>query len=105
MDSGTVLAVLPLAGANAGIPQNIAAKAAGGGGGGGGGAVGAGEEVNAGAGTTAKAVVAAKSVVRVSNVGSVSSANCIAWHPQRYWLAYAGEPGGLRVVGAAGGEL
>jgi THO complex subunit 3 len=24
----------------------------------------------------------------------------LAWHPLRYWLAYAGDPGGLRIVGA-----
>lgn len=23
-----------------------------------------------------------------------------AWHPHRYWLAYAGDPGGLKIVGA-----
>jgi THO complex subunit 3 len=33
------------------------------------------------------------------------SAQCVAWHPSRYWIAWAGEPGGLKIIGAAGGQL
>ena len=31
--------------------------------------------------------------------------NCVAWHPHRYWLAWAGDPSGLKIVGAMGGQL
>ncbi|KAH9820286.1 THO complex subunit 3-like, partial [Teratosphaeria destructans] len=37
---------------------------------------------------------------------TVETANCpsfVAWHPSRYWVAYAGDPGGLKVVGAGSG--
>ncbi|KAF2763712.1 WD40 repeat-like protein [Teratosphaeria nubilosa] len=37
---------------------------------------------------------------------TVETANCptfVAWHPGRYWVAYAGDPGGLKVVGAGSG--
>ena len=33
--------------------------------------------------------------------------NCngiVAWHPSRYWIAWAGDQG-LRVIGAAGGSM
>lgn len=36
-------------------------------------------------------------------VHTVETSNCpthVAWHPTRYWLAYAGDPGGLKVVGS-----
>ncbi|KAI9794687.1 MAG: NAD-dependent histone deacetylase sir2 [Piccolia ochrophora] len=29
----------------------------------------------------------------------------VAWHPHRYWIAYSGDPMGLKIVGAAGGSL
>lgn len=29
----------------------------------------------------------------------------VAWHPGKYWIAYAGEGGGLRILGAGGGQL
>lgn len=29
----------------------------------------------------------------------------VAWHPGRYWIAWAGEGGGLKILGAAGGQL
>ncbi|TKA28650.1 hypothetical protein B0A50_02977 [Salinomyces thailandicus] len=35
-------------------------------------------------------------------VHMVETTNCpthVAWHPSRYWIAYAGDPGGLKVVG------
>ena len=41
----------------------------------------------------------------VHRVETTIPASCVAWHPSRYWLAYAGEPGGLKIVGAAGGQL
>lgn len=40
-----------------------------------------------------------------------SGVPAVAWHPTRYWLAYSttaegpGNPGGLKIVGAAGGGL
>ena len=27
------------------------------------------------------------------------AATVVAWHPLRYWLAYTGDPGGLKIVG------
>lgn len=41
----------------------------------------------------------------VFTVPTTAPAPCIAWHPSRYWLAYSGDPMGLKIVGAAGGEL
>lgn len=42
----------------------------------------------------------------VHTVETKAPASCVAWHPSRYWLAYAGEVGGgLKVVGAAGGAV
>ncbi len=26
----------------------------------------------------------------------------VAWHPHKYWLAYSGDPSGLKILGAAG---
>ena len=40
----------------------------------------------------------------VARLETKETVGVVAWHPHRYWLAYAGEPG-LRVVGAAGGPL
>ncbi|KKK20637.1 hypothetical protein P175DRAFT_0465311 [Aspergillus ochraceoroseus IBT 24754] len=42
--------------------------------------------------------------------GSNTGIPAVAWHPSRYWLAYSttadgSAPGGLRIVGAAGGSL
>ena len=109
VQSGDVVAVIPLSGNNAGIPQNVVT----GGSTGGAGSLRNGSSDDSTTTTTSTEDPTNKTLtkppapapVRVSNVGGVSSANCIAWHPQRYWLAYAGEPGGLRIVGAAGGEL
>ena len=39
------------------------------------------------------------------DVGGNVGAGQVAWHPSRYWIAYAGEGGGLRILGAAGGQL
>ncbi|CBF75689.1 hypothetical protein AN3651.2 [Aspergillus nidulans FGSC A4] len=50
-----------------------------------------------------------ESVHTVNTGGSSNTGvSAVAWHPSRYWLAYAvtadyGTPGGLRIVGAAGG--
>ena len=41
----------------------------------------------------------------VYTVPTVSPALCVAWHPSRYWIAYSGDAGGLKIVGAAGGQL
>lgn len=42
----------------------------------------------------------------IHTVETKAPASCVAWHPSRYWLAYAGElGGGLKVVGAAGGAV
>lgn len=37
---------------------------------------------------------------RVHTVDTANPATLVAWHPLRYILAYAGDPGGLRIVGA-----
>lgn len=39
---------------------------------------------------------------------TVETTNCptfVAWHPTRYWIAYAGDPGGLKVVGGPGSVM
>jgi len=41
----------------------------------------------------------------VHTVSTTNPAPCLAWHPSRYWLAYSGDTGGLKIVGAAGGAL
>lgn len=41
----------------------------------------------------------------VGTVATGQPAPCVAWHPSRYWLAYSGDPTGLKIVGAAGGNL
>ena len=40
----------------------------------------------------------------VHTVPTQAPAVCVAWHPNRYWLAYSGDPGGLKIVGAAGSQ-
>ena len=40
----------------------------------------------------------------VYRVDAPSCNGIVAWHPSRYWIAWAGE-GGLRIVGAAGGSI
>lgn len=50
-------------------------------------------------------VACAESGEYVVKLETSIAAQCVAWHPSRYWLAWAGEPGGLRIVGAAGGQL
>lgn len=39
----------------------------------------------------------------VYTLPNTAPAPCVAWHPSRYWLAYSGDPMGLKIVGAAGG--
>ncbi|PYH99123.1 WD40 repeat-like protein [Aspergillus ellipticus CBS 707.79] len=52
-----------------------------------------------------------ESVYTVPTGGSANSGiPAVAWHPSRYWLAYSSTadgsgPGGLKIVGAAGGSL
>ena len=36
----------------------------------------------------------------VHTVETKREASLVAWHPLRYWLAYAGDPGGIHIVGA-----
>lgn len=33
-------------------------------------------------------------------IETVNAVTVVEWHPLRYWVAYAGDPGGLKVVGA-----
>lgn len=35
----------------------------------------------------------------VCTLDTTNAPNIVAWHPLRYWLAYAGDPGGVRVLG------
>lgn len=32
-------------------------------------------------------------------ISSTGPTPCVAWHPNRYWLAYSGDPAGMKVVG------
>ncbi|SLM38176.1 WD40/YVTN repeat-like-containing domain [Lasallia pustulata] len=41
----------------------------------------------------------------VCSIGTAAPAPCVAWHPGRYWVAYSGDAGGLKIVGAGGGGL
>ena len=41
----------------------------------------------------------------VSSITTNAPATSVAWHPSRYWVAYAGDPGGLKIHGAAGGPM
>ncbi|KAI4164098.1 MAG: hypothetical protein LQ342_002334 [Letrouitia transgressa] len=41
----------------------------------------------------------------VHKIETQAPAPCVAWHPTKYWLAYSGDPGGLKIVGAAGGSM
>ncbi|KAL8843488.1 MAG: hypothetical protein Q9176_002101 [Flavoplaca citrina] len=41
----------------------------------------------------------------VARVETTAPAPCLSWHPNgKYWIAYTGDSGGLKIVGAAGGE-
>lgn len=40
----------------------------------------------------------------VGRVETGGGGGVVQWHPGRYWVAWAGEGGGLRILGAAGGE-
>jgi len=35
----------------------------------------------------------------VHTIDTVNPVTYVAWHPTRYWIAYAGDPGGLKLVG------
>lgn len=35
----------------------------------------------------------------VHTIETMNAINMVAWHPLRYYLAYTGDPGGLRVLG------
>ncbi|KAI9800089.1 MAG: hypothetical protein M1825_004271 [Sarcosagium campestre] len=41
----------------------------------------------------------------VHSIPTAGPAPHVAWHPHRYWVAYSGDPMGLKIVGAAGGNL
>ncbi|KAL8755645.1 MAG: hypothetical protein Q9184_004738 [Pyrenodesmia sp. 2 TL-2023] len=42
----------------------------------------------------------------VARIETSFPAPCVSWHPNgRYWIAYSGDPGGLKIVGAAGGGI
>lgn len=38
----------------------------------------------------------------VHTIETTNLINMVAWHPLRYWLAYTGDAGGLRIVGMNG---
>lgn len=54
---------------------------------------------------TSLEVVHVESGDTMGKVDCPQGANVVAWHPSRYWIAWAGEGGGLRILGAAGGQL
>ncbi|KAM0803936.1 WD40-repeat-containing domain protein [Usnea florida] len=39
------------------------------------------------------------------DIGGSGGCGVLAWHPGRYWIAWAGEGSGLKILGAAGGQL
>lgn len=39
----------------------------------------------------------------VHTVDTTNFPSYVAWHPTRYWIAYSGDPGGLKVVGSGTG--
>ncbi|KAI4251619.1 MAG: hypothetical protein LQ352_004740 [Teloschistes flavicans] len=42
----------------------------------------------------------------VARIETSASAPCVSWHPNgKYWIAYSGDAGGLKIVGAAGGGM
>lgn len=42
----------------------------------------------------------------VARVETTAPAPCLSWHPNgKYWIAYSGDSGGLKIVGAAGGGM
>lgn len=42
----------------------------------------------------------------VARIETSLPAPCVSWHPNgKYWIAYSGDPGGLKIVGAAGGGM
>lgn len=42
----------------------------------------------------------------VARIETSAPAPCVAFHPNgKYWIAYSGDPGGLKIVGAAGGGM
>ncbi|KAI9768373.1 MAG: hypothetical protein M1840_004982 [Geoglossum simile] len=41
----------------------------------------------------------------VHTIPTTHPSSCVAWHPSRYWLAYTGDPMGLKIIGAAGGNV
>ncbi|KAG8625826.1 hypothetical protein KVT40_006227 [Elsinoe batatas] len=41
----------------------------------------------------------------VYTIETTNAPTMVAWHPLRYWLAYAGDPGGLRTIGVGAAGL
>ncbi|KAI4105603.1 MAG: hypothetical protein L6R37_002681 [Teloschistes peruensis] len=42
----------------------------------------------------------------VARIETSAPAPCVSWHPNgKYWIAYSGDTGGLKIVGAAGGGM
>ncbi|KAL8672556.1 MAG: hypothetical protein Q9168_002992 [Polycauliona sp. 1 TL-2023] len=42
----------------------------------------------------------------VARVETTAPAPCLSWHPNgKYWIAYSGDSGGLKIVGGAGGGM
>ncbi|KAI9891828.1 MAG: hypothetical protein M1814_002393 [Vezdaea aestivalis] len=41
----------------------------------------------------------------IGRIETLHPARLVEWHPSRYWIAYSGDPSGLKIVGAAGGGL
>jgi THO complex subunit 3 len=87
VETGEYVASIPLAGPQAGVPKAVTSSFGSAGGDGG----------------AASAPATATPTNGPNNAAAVGAATCVAWHPHRYWLAYSGDPGGLRVVGAGGG--
>ncbi|MCJ1311456.1 hypothetical protein MMC25_005127 [Agyrium rufum] len=41
----------------------------------------------------------------VYTIPTQGPAACVVWHPSRYWVAWSGDSGGLKILGPAGGVL
>jgi len=45
-------------------------------------------------------IVHVESAEVVHKFDTVNAVGAVAWHPLRYWIAYAGDPGGIKILGA-----
>lgn len=41
----------------------------------------------------------------VHTIDTINAPTIVAWHPLRYWLAYAGDPGGVKTIGVGNSAL